>query len=357
MNSIKSIVLLLLALLIQACGSKDTDQTQGKQAIKAMSEVISLMNVPQKVQFTGTVASVNQSTLSTRIMGQISKVYVLEGDVVSKGQLLLSIRSKDIQAKQKQVEANIIQAKAAFKHAEDNYKRIQSLFDSKSATQKELDDIIVHFEMTKAQLEVAQKAKEEVTEMLTYANIRAPYAGVITQKFVDNGDMANPGMPLMAIEAPGLFEVNARIPESEISRVEKGDKVEVRIDACEEIITGTISRISPSSRFSGSQFDASINLQPSEQQKELIRSGVFAHVDHLKGEEQKLLLRKSMIVERGQLKGVWAVSQSNNALLRWVRLGRSYGDRIEVLSGLNAGSVVISSAEGRLFEGAKLELN
>jgi len=349
--------LVIIAVLAQACGSNSSEKAEQVKGLKAKSEIIKLSTVPKVFQYTGTVASVNQSTLSTRLMGQINQVLVDEGDAVQKGQLLVSIRSNDIQAKQKQIEANIIQAKAAYKHAKDDLKRIQNLHASNSATQKELDDITVHYEMTNAQLEAAQKAKDEVAEMLTYADIRAPYTGVITQKFVDSGDMANPGMPLLAIEAPGLFEVNAKIPESEIYKVEKGDKVEVRVGAYDEAINGTISHISPSSRFSGTQFEARISLVPSNKQKAAIRSGVFAHVDHFKGEEQKLLVAQSMIIERGQLKGVWTVSQSNQALLRWVRLGKIYGDKIEVLSGLSAGNTLLTSAEGRLFDGANLQLN
>ncbi|MBK3516766.1 efflux RND transporter periplasmic adaptor subunit [Carboxylicivirga marina] len=352
-----SIVVLLVASLLQACGSDSTKDEKKSVAIAANAEVVKLTSVPKKFHYTGTVSSVNQSTLSTRIMGQISKVLVHEGDAVNKGQLLVSIRSNDIQAKQKQVEANIIQAKASYKHAQDDYKRMQSLKSSNSATQKELDDITVHYEMTKAQLEAAQKAKEEVDEMLSYANIRAPYSGVITQRFVDGGDMANPGMPLLAIEAPGLFEVNAKIPESDIYKLEKGDEVEVLIDACPEPIKGSIARISPSSRFSGSQFDARINLNPSSKQKAVIRSGVFAHVNHFKGEENKLLVASDMVINRGQLKGIWTVSQSNQALLRWVRLGKTYGDKVEVLSGLNEGNQVVTSSKGRLFDGAQLNLN
>ena len=347
----------IVALTMQACGGKGESDTKGKVAINAKVEKVQLSTVPKKFHYTGTVSSVNQSTLSTRIMGQIRNVYVNEGDAVKKGQLLVAIRSNDIQAKQKQVEANIIQAKAAYKHAGDDFKRIQTLHSSNSATQKELDDITVHLEMTKAQLEAAQKAKDEVLEVLSYADIRAPYDGVITQKFVDAGDMANPGMPLLAVEAPGLFEVIAKIPESEIHKVEKGDKVEVLIDACAEAIQGEIAHISPSSRFSGSQFDARITLYPNDQQKGAVRSGVFAHVNHLKGEEQKLLIPSELLVERGQLKGIWTVSQANQALLRWVRLGKSYGDKTEVLSGLSEGSKLIVSVEGRLHDGAQLQLN
>ncbi|MCU4174367.1 efflux RND transporter periplasmic adaptor subunit [Carboxylicivirga sp. N1Y90] len=349
--------LLVVAILAQSCGKGKADESSKTNGMNVQTEVVTKSTVAKKYHFTGAMASVNQSTLSTRLMGQISKVHVGEGDVVNKGQLLISIRSNDILAKKKQVEANIIQAKAANKHAADDHKRLLVLFESKSATQKELDDITVHYEMTKAQLEMAQKAKEEVLEMLSYANIVAPYSGVITQKFVDAGDMANPGMPLLAIEAPDLFEVNVKIPESEVYMVEKGDTVEVRVGTLTQPVPGMVARVSPSSRFSGSQFDAVITLLPMPGQVEKLRSGMFAHVDLLKGKEEKILVEEKQLVTQGQLQGIWIVSQNNQALLRWVRLGKKYGDKIEVLSGLNEGSKLVVKADGRLYDGAELNLN
>lgn len=357
MRTLNVIIFTTLAVLFQACGGNSSESEKDTKATLVTSEIIQLSTVPKISQYTGTVASVNQSTLSTRLLGQVKKVYVSEGDVVKEGQLLVSIRSNDIKAKKQQVEANILQAESAFKHATDDFKRINNLFSSNSATQKELDDITVHYEMTKAQLEVAKKAKDEVDEMLSYANISAPYSGVITQKFIESGDMANPGMPLLAIEAPRLYEVRAKVPEIEIYKIEKGDKAEVWIDASNQAIPGIITHISPSSRFSGTQFEVRISLQPNEIQQSLIRSGLFARVNHLKGEERKLLVDEKLVIERGQLNGVWTISKSNQALLRWVRLGKTYGAKVEVISGLSINDILITSSTERLFDGTKIQVN
>lgn len=349
--------LLLLALIVQSCASDNAEKDDHINTIAVQTLEIGMQDVPKKFHFTGTVVSLKQSMLSTRLMGQVAKVHVNIGKYVSEGELLISIRSNDLQAKKKQVEANILQAKAAHKHASDDYKRVQALYERKSATQKELDDITVHYQMAKAQLEIALKAKEEIVEMLSYANIKAPFSGVVTQKFVDVGDMANPGMPLLAVESPGLFEVNTRIPESDVYIVEKGDQVEVRVGTFDEVVNGVVDRISPSSRLSGSHYEAVISLRPNDEQEKKLRSGMFAHVDLFKGKEKKILLDQKQLVDRGQLTGVWVVSQNNEALLRWVRLGKTYGNKIEVLSGLNEGIKLIVKADERLHDGALLKLN
>lgn len=351
-----SFFLLAAGMLFQACSNGKKEKTTSAQIAVTVQEVKAI-EVPKAFNYSGTVASVKQSTLSTRLMGQIEKILVHEGEKVEKGQLLLALRSNDILAKQKQVEANIVEVTAAYRNAETDLNRISALYASKSATKKELDDINTHYEMMQAKLEAVKKAKAEVTEMLTYSDIRAPYAGVITSRFVDAGDMANPGMPLLAIEAPGLFEVNAHIPESEIHLIERNDTVMVTLNGVEGDIAGVVSRINPSSRFSGSQFDTRIVLLPEVHQIEDIRSGLFAHVNLYKGKEEKVLVPESLVIDRGQLTGLWTVSQSDQALLRWVRLGKQYADRIEVLSGIQKGDRLILQSQGRLHDGASLQIN
>ena len=348
-------LLLAGALLLQSCGSHEKQETKVAGIPVKTSEIKSSV-VPKTYQYSGTVASVKKSTLSTRIMGQVDKIYAHEGDKVEKGQLLLAIRSNDIAAKKSQVEANILEVTAAYTNAETDYNRISSLYENKSATKKELDDITTHYNMMKAKLEAVKKAKAEVEEMMTYANIRAPYAGVVTNRFVDGGDMANPGIPLMAIEAPGQFEVITRIPESEIDLITKGDSVYVALKNCKEDIPGIISRVSTSSRLSGAQFETRVLLMPNEKQISALRSGMFAQVKLTKGADKKIMIPNNLIVNRGQLTGIWTVSESKAALLRWVRLGKSNGSKTEVLSGLSEGDKLIIDYEGRLHDGMALEL-
>ncbi|MCW3805941.1 efflux RND transporter periplasmic adaptor subunit [Plebeiibacterium marinum] len=345
-----SIIILALGFAVQGCGNKAEEQVKEK-GTSVVSQKIVPVTVEKTYSYSGTVTSLKKSTLSTRIMGQINQVLVNEGDAVKKGQLLISLRSNDINAQKSQAEANILATKAAFTNAENDLNRIKSLFESKSATQKELDDITTHYKMTKAQYTAAQKAKVQVEEMLAYANIRAPYNGVITDKFVDSGDMANPGMPLVAIESPGKFEVTTRIPESEVNMVEKDDAVEVNIKNSTEMIKGKVTHISPSSRFSGSQFEARILLMPNENQKESIRSGMFANISLKKGTESRILIDNNHLVNKGQLTGVWTISQTGTALLRWVQTGKRINGQTEIISGLSEGDELIIKTEVRLFDG------
>ena len=349
--------IVLSAIALTACGKKDTQKPTNSEKIAVTVEKVKLTEVPRAYEFTGNVASQKQAMLSTRLMGQITDVLVKAGDAVQKGDLLVKIRSNDIQAKKQQVEASIAEAEAGYTSAKADYERIASLFKLKSATQKELDDITAHKTMAEARFKAAKKMMAEVDEMMRYAAITAPFDGVITERFVYAGDMANPGMPLVALEAPGQFEVVTRIPESELLLCQVGDKVTVNVKAAGKTMAGEIIKVSPSNKYTGSQYEATVYLKPTGDDLASIRSGMFANVVLYKGSEKAVMVDKNLVVSRGQLNGIWTVTSSQQALLRWVRLGRSVDGKVEVLSGLTGGETIIVSTQNRLVDGKLVASN
>ena len=325
-------------------------------AIKVQVNQVSEANNSPYLSVSGKIQSVNSSDLSTRMMGYITKVHVNVGDKVSKGQLLVSINNTDLQAKRAQVEAGIIEATAAFNNAQKDYNRFQSLFEDNSASQKELDDIKTNFEMAKARLEGAKQIKNEVNAQFAYSNIKAPFAGVVTSKTVREGDMANPGQPLISVEAPGHFEVMAMIPETEISEIYSNVQVDVLVKAINKTLKGKVSEVSTSAKNTGGQYLVKIALDKTDAN---ILSGMFVTVQfpvEKQSNSEIVLIPTDVLVTNGQLSGVYTVSQSNTALLRWLRLGRTYGNQVEVLSGLSADEAYIISSEGKLFNGAKISI-
>jgi len=290
------------------------------------------------------------------MMGYVNKVHVNVGDKVRKGQLLASINNADLQAKRAQVNAGITEATAAFNNAQKDYNRFKNLFAENSASQKEMDDMIANFEMAKARLESAKQMKNEVNAQFTYSNITAPFSGTITSKTIEAGNMANPGMPLISIETPGAFEVMAMVPESEIAEIKNGTKVDVLVKSISQTIKGKVTEVSTSAKNTGGQYLVKIALDKTDAN---IMSGMFTTVQfpvERKAKAAMVLVPTEAIVTNGQLSGVYTPSQSNTAMLRWLRLGRTFGDQVEVLSGLNANEAYIVSAEGKLYNGAKISI-
>jgi RND family efflux transporter MFP subunit len=347
----------LATLLLVSCGDNNTkEQTDNSPAISVkVNQVNTNANNPF-LAVSGKIQATNSADLSTRMMGYVNNVHVNVGDKVTKGQLLVSINNSDLQAKRAQINAGITEATAGFNNAQKDYNRFKNLFADASASQKELDDMTANYEMAKARLEAANQMKNEINAQFAYSNITAPFSGIITRKNIETGDMASPGIPLISIETPEKFEVIAMVPETEILQIENGVDVEVFVKSINKIIQGKVSEVSTSAKHTGGQYLVTIDLDQTDAN---ILSGMYTTVQfplEKQSNIEMVLIPRNVIITNGQLSGIYTVSQSNTALLRWLRLGRVYGNQVEVLSGLSTDETYIVSAEGKLFNGAKITI-
>ncbi len=358
-RSILFTLILAAGLMAASCGD-DTKTAQGADQTPIPVKVVQAGAEEKAPSFTvsGRIAATKTARLSTRMMGYVTRVPVQVGQQVRKGQLLVAIQNDGIQAKMGQTEAGIAQARAAFENAERDYQRFQNLFASQSASQKELDDMRSRYEMAKAQLEAAREMKKEVAAEMSYVEIRAPFSGEVTQTYVEAGDLASPGMPLVAMENPKQFEVRAMVPENEIAEVAEGLEVDVQAKSIGLHLKGEVTELSTSAMGTGGQYLATISLPATASG---LRSGMYASVRFPRSSETvtetgSLLVPREALVNRGQLTGVYTVSQSDRALLRWVRTGRAFGNQVEVLSGLQAGESLVVAADSKLYNGAPVRV-
>ncbi|MBT8322348.1 MAG: efflux RND transporter periplasmic adaptor subunit [Eudoraea sp.] len=356
--NLKNILLVIPALtILAACG----DSNQGKPvddttAIPVKVSPMSPSKSGATLYASGTIEAVQSANISTRIMGFVQRLRVKPGDKVRKGTVLIEINNADIAAKRAQIRANILAAEAAFANVEKDYGRYKALFEAQSASQKEMDDISAQYQMAKAKLEAARQMEQEVEAQMNYVRIKSPFNGVVTNTFVKEGDLANPGMPLLEVESPDQFQVVAMVPESDISKITQDMAVNVHLKTLDQWLSGKVSEVSSSSKNTGGQYLVKVILEDTPQP---VKSGMYATVGfQIEGAGQKdaLLIPSDILVNRGQLTGVYTVSAQDKALLRWIRLGRAVGDSVTVLSGLNAEDRVIISAEGKLYNGAKIQV-
>ena len=356
--NIRNILLAITALtILVACG----DSNQGKSgdetaAIPVKISSISPVKGGTALYASGTIEAVQSANISTRIMGYVQKLRVKPGDKVRKGAVIIEINNADMAAKRAQVRANILAAEAVFANAEKDYGRYKALFEAQSASQKEMDDINAQYQMARANLEAARQMEQEVEAQMNYVRIKSPFDGVVTNTFVKEGDLANPGMPLLEVESPDQFQAVAMVPESDISKIAKDMEVNVQLKSLDQWVGGKVSEVSSSSKNTGGQYLVKVLLEQSDQP---VKSGMYATVGFKIGDSDKkdvVLIPSRILVHRGQLTGVYTVSGQDRALLRWIRLGRAVGDSVTVLSGLDNQDRVIYSAEEKLYNGAKIQV-
>lgn len=348
---------LSLLVLILSCKSDPIIDENKTTPISVFVKKIKASTINNVVTATGKVQAKNSADISTRLMGFIEKVHVNIGDEVKENQTLVTINSSDLKAKLGQIEANIIQGNAAFKNAEKDYNRFKILYEQQSASEKELDNMTTNYQVAKANLRSLNEVKNEIKSQFDYSNIKAPFSGIVTSKNAKTGDMANPGTPLLSIENNKELEVVVLVSESEITKIKKDEIVTVTVKSIKKNLEGKVSEISASSKNTGSQFIVKISLQELPQN---VLSGMFAQVDFPVKETSlttnKILIPKTAIVYKGELAGVYTISETNKALLRWLRLGKTYDDHIEVISGLSNSETIIISSDGKLFNGVSVTI-
>lgn len=314
-----------------------------------------------EINLSGQVEASQTANISTRVMGFISMLKVKVGDHVNKGQLLATINSQDMLAKRGQTDAMISEAQAAVNNAKKDVDRFTTLYKQQSATAKEVDNVTLQYNSTKARLEVARQMRNEVNASLGYTSLTAPFSGTIVQKMAEQGTMASPGMPILTIEQNGNYQVSASVPENLINQIKLGAKANISIKSIDRIIPATVSQINPSSQFTGGQYIIKLNI--AEAEKNGLYAGMYATVSIPTPEavavtttDNGVMVPLSSITQRDQLTGIYSISSSNTALLRWVRLGKNFGDKVEVLSGLGKDETFIVSAEGKLYNGAPVKI-
>ena len=352
-------ILTISSLLLVACGKENKEALVNEPAIAVKVSGISENNNSPFVTASGKIEAENSANLSTRMMGFVTKIHVKVGQKVGAGQLLVSINNTDLQAKKAQVDASILQATAGYNNAKKDYDRFVNLFKQQSASQKELDDMTARYEMAKAGLEGAKQMRNEVMAQFSYSNITAPFSGTVTNTFVKEGDMANPGMPLVSVEGASRLQVTAMVSENDIAKIKKGMAVKVLVKSSNETLEGKVSEVSSSATNTGGQYLVKINLDKTDVS---VLSGMFVNVQFpvenkvQVAKSEMVTVPESALVRQGQLTGIYTIGTGNVAILRWLRTGKNFGNQVEILSGLSANENYIISAKGKLYNGARVSV-
>lgn len=327
--------LLIMAVCAVSCGRSDDGSSVAVSApspatIHAAVTEVAFVKMPIRIEATGQTTALFQTTLASRIQGAIQEIRVREGSVVLKDEVLVVLDSRDLRA-------NLARAQANLDNKRVYLTRIEDLSGRGSAAKQDVDD-------ARRAFKVAEAERQAAAAHLTYTSIKAPFAGTITDKMADVGDMALPGRPLLKMEDSGQLRLEAIIAESDMQAVRQGDETQVLIDALgPHPLRGNVAQILPAGDPRTHTFLVKVTLPRTPG----LKTGMFGRLLLHKGTSETLVVPRSAVVERGQLTGVFVVEPDRIARLRWVKIGRSFEEAVEVLSGLNAGErVMIDAAKG-----------
>jgi len=367
----QTVLVLMLALLILVTFSCSSPKQASSAAPETVSNVAVFHTVnstiPDELVAVGTVRAGETSQVSAQMMGNVVAVSVREGDTVKRGQVLATIDPAQPQAALERAQAGfaaaqhevaVAQSQKAL--AESTLKRYDTLFQRKSVSPQEFDEVKARAQSAGAAAEVAKSAETQARAAVAqaqssfgYTKIRAPFDGLVTERRVDPGALASPGMPLLTIESTGHLRLEANVNETDLHFVRTGEAVPVTLDAYpDQKLSGKVSQIVPAADPGSRTFLVKIELPSSN----VIRSGLFGRAHFSRGERNALVIPQTAVIERGSLKGVFIVGQDKIASLRYVTLGGQIGDRVEVLSGLTPNEAIVFSPADRELGGKRIEV-
>ncbi|MGE0471538.1 MAG: efflux RND transporter periplasmic adaptor subunit [Nitrospira sp.] len=335
--------MLFAALLLAGCGSKEEPTTMmvsaaSQNTIQATVFEARQTAVPIRVEVTGQVAAIFQATLSSRIQGTIDKLLVREGTQVSKGQVLIKLDNRDLQA-------DLARANADVENTKAHLDRMNQLYTQDAVSKQEMENATRGYR-------VAEANRKAVEAQLSYTVVKAPFDGVITEKKVEAGELASPGQPLLKMEDPRRLRLEATVAEGDLKSVSNGDTISVVIDALGAgVLIGRVSQILPAGDPHTHTFMVKVDL-PNTQG---LRTGMFGRFQLEKGATPTILVPLTAIVERGELTSLYAVGADQVARLRWVKLGRRFDQQVEILAGLNEGERVLADGS-RGVDGATVQI-
>jgi multidrug efflux pump subunit AcrA (membrane-fusion protein) len=398
MMSIKFLSLRLIvasSILIPACRESSHSVAPPSQPIPVSVITADYQALPAFAEVPGSVAARHKIVLSSQLNGFARDVHVRAGAMVREGQVLVTLDSREAESQRDAARATIEEASAALeearkaaaaaesmrsaaeasaKLAESTLARYRKLFESKSVSPQELDEVRTRRDLAAADLEAkvtmvdaagdrirqiearisqanAQARRADV--VLSYAVLKAPTSAKVAERLVDPGSAVFPGSPLLVLDSGRNLQVTAEIPTTQSDHLRLGLEVQIADDRTDsKVVTGRVSEIIPISDPGTHTVRFKVDL-PGDYSSP---PGHFVKVLVPAGEEPALLIPREALRITGQLTGVFVVDRDSAARFRLVKTTEYDGDRVEILAGVEPGEKIVANPGPQISDGIPLEV-
>ena len=372
------LIITTAAGFLAACSSNEKRLAEPGPVVSGVqTEIVHLESTPQLYQAVGAIRSASTAILAAQLAGTVREVRVQAGDRVKRGQLLAVLDDRGPQAQVQGAEAGLNEAiqggaevdqalKAATadrQFAEATLNRYKALFAKNSLSRQEFDGAEARYQSAlanersmeaktqqlKARQQQARSQRDSAQTYLSYSRIVAPIDGIVTAKSVDVGTVVMPGTPVLTVEDTARYRLEASLPEEYVPYAKAGDNVSVSTEHGQ--FAGRVAEVVPVAEVSSHTFLVKIDLPPDCN----CRSGEYGQASFPIGETKGLAVPSSAVVDHGELQGIFVVGADGKVEYRLVKTGKTFGNRVEILSGLAAGEKVAVSQIDRLRDGARVE--
>ena len=327
----------LLAMAIAACsGGKQPPARQQGAAPPLASLVVRPDEAPNRQVWDGTVEAVNAAVLTAQTDARVMELPHDVNDVVPEGAVLVRFSNVEQKSAARAAQAQIASARASYVNAEANFKRLAAIYPQGYVSKADYDQALAQRNAARGALEAAQAQWSQAGQAEKYTVVRAPYAGVVTKRYVQVGEAVT-GPPfaqqLIGIASLKDLRVEVKVPQSVAEAIRRSGTAEVQYDGGRERLKASKVTVFPYADPATHTFSVRLDLSGEHAG---LYPGMTVKVAFATGEAKQLLVPLSALVERGELQGVYVID-GDHVTLRQLRTGDVSGDRIQVLAGLDGG--------------------
>jgi len=322
----------------------------------------------QTIPVIGRLISLQTGDVAARVAGPVENLLVRVGERVTKGQVIAVLDSETLKADKDLAESELAEAEAEHKIwvaevdvAKTEFKRQEGLRKSTAFSQARFDDALKKVAVAESRVQralasiaIKKAALERKVLDVEYAEVRAPFEGVLIRRYTDEGDYVDRGERVVRIIGDRNLEIEAEVPSQRLPGLEVGRTVQIMLDddsKHEATVRAVLPSENPLTRTRTVRFEP--KFEPTSQQ--LVHSQSVQIAVPLGGNRRVLTVHKDAILKRQGSDLVFVIS-GDVAEPRPIRLGESVGSRVEVLGGLKAGDQVVVRGNERLQPGAKVRV-
>lgn len=336
-------VITVAGLLLAACG-RAPQPPAATAALPFATNVVQPERAHREQLWDGVVEAVNDTTIAAQTNARVLELPHDVGDRVAKGDVLVRFSDVEQQSGRRSAEAMVASARAEFRDADANWKRVDAIVQRGLMARAQLDAATARRDAARAALTAAESALRSAGQQADYTVLRAPFDGVVTRRFVNVGEAVQSGppapQPLIALASLDALRVDVAVPQSAVAAIRQFHAASVLPDVGDAgRIAARKVTVFPYADPASHTFRVRVELPPGTRG---LYPGMTVKVAFAVGEAQRLLVPASALLQRGEMSGVYVVGAEHAVTLRQLRLGHRYGERFEVLSGLTAGERIAS---------------
>jgi membrane fusion protein, multidrug efflux system len=342
-------ILLCTAMIAEVGCQKQEQQKQKEVIVNVRVWTAEKRSLQPFVESVGTLKAYEEVIVSSELDGILKSIRVEEGSPVTEGQLIAEIKDTDYRLDRERAAAALKQAEASLAYAKQEYQRKEALYLKDLVAKQQFDDILARLILAQGDVDRAKVGLDLAHEKLAKGNIYAPMAGTVKEKRVTAGEYIRNGTFLVSIIRTDILKLSFTVTEKDVGSLRVGQDVAFTVDAFPgREFRGRLKTIYPGLEEKTRSLQLEAVLTNSDRS---LKPGLFARVTLYTGPARDTVVAPITALLYDNATTKLFVVEGDRAKERTVKIGRKYGEFIELTEGLKENEIVVTVGQNNLMEG------